>query len=59
PTGNLLGQETVTRKTRPQLSELNSNGLRPMFTTRVARSRVVSDSSGLEWTFLDPTFSGE
>ena len=45
PTGNLLRQETVTRKTRPQLSELNSNDLRPMFTTPVARSQIVLDSS--------------
>ena len=45
PTGKLLGQEAVTRKTRPQLSKLNSTGLRPMFATRVARSRVVLDSS--------------
>ena len=47
PTGNLLGQETVTRNTRPQLSELTSNGLNPLFTTRFARSRVALDSSGL------------
>lgn len=47
PTGNLLGQETVTRNTRPQLSELTSNGLNPMFTTRFSRFRVALDSSGL------------
>ena len=49
PTGNLLRQETVTRKTRPQLSELNSNDLRPMFTTPVARSQIVLDSSESEY----------
>ena len=49
PTGNLLRQETVTQKNRPQLSELNSNDLRPMFTTAVARSLIVLDSSGHWW----------
>ena len=38
PTGKLLGQEAVTRKTRPQLSELNCNVL---FDIRLERGVMV------------------